>query len=51
MRNNIQPKRFRNVLSGNAKAGGIWFVIQIIGFLIRTILRVTDDRSPWDRGD
>ncbi len=23
MRNNIQPKRFRNVLSGNAKVGGI----------------------------
>ena len=51
MRNNIQPKRFRNVPNGNAKAGGIWLAIQIIGFLIRTILRITDDRSPWERRD
>ncbi|MBR3417760.1 MAG: hypothetical protein IKG82_03630 [Oscillospiraceae bacterium] len=52
MQNNIQPKRFRNVSSGNAKVGGIWFAIQVIGYLIRMILKVTDDdKSPWERRD
>ena len=50
MKHLIDPQKAK-LVSGNAKAGGIWLAIQIIGFLIRTILRVTDDHSPWERRD
>ena len=32
--------------SGNAKITGIWFVIQVIGYLIKV---TDDDKSPWER--
>ncbi len=50
MKHFINPHK-SNIASGNAKVGGIWFAIQIIGYLIRMILKVTDDKSPWERKD
>ena len=51
MKHLIDPHRGK-LASGNAKAGGIWFAIQVIGYLIRMILKVTDDdKSPWERRD
>ena len=47
----IDPRKAK-IASGNAKVGGIWFAIQVIGYLIRMILKVTDDdKSPWERRD
>ncbi len=51
MKHLIDPQKAK-LVSGNAKVGGIWFAIQIIGYLIRMILKVTDDaKSPWERRD
>ena len=51
MKHFITPRK-SNMASGNAKNGGIWFAIQVIGYLIRMILKVTDDdKSPWERKD
>ena len=51
MKHFINPRK-SNMASGNAKIGGIWFAIQVIGYLIRMILKVTDDdKSPWKRKD
>ena len=51
MKHLIDPHKAK-LVSGNAKVGGIWFAIQVIGYLIRMILKVTDDdKSPWDRRD
>ena len=49
MKHLIDPQKAK-LVSGNAKITGIWFVIQVIGYLIRMILKVTDDdKSPWER--
>ena len=49
MKHFINPRK-SNMANGNAKIGGIWFAIQVIGYLIRMILKVTDDdKSPWER--
>ena len=51
MKHLIDPYKAK-LVSGNAKVGGIWFAIQVIGYLIRMSLRVTDDdKSPWERRD
>ena len=51
MKHFINPHK-SNMASGNAKIGGIWFAIQVIEYLIRMILKVTDDdKSPWERKD
>lgn len=51
MKNLINPRSVK-FASGNAKIGGIWFAIQVIGYLIRIILKITDDdKSPWERRD
>ena len=49
MSNFIDPRRAK-MANGNAKVGGIWFAIQVIGYLIRMILKISDDeKSPWER--
>ena len=51
MKHIIDPYKAK-LASGNAKVGAIWFAIQVIGYLIRMILKITDDdKSPWERSD
>jgi len=51
MKHLIDPHKAK-LASGNPKVGGIWFAIQVIGYLIRMILKVTDDdKSTWERSD
>ncbi|MCR4758706.1 MAG: hypothetical protein K5705_00285 [Oscillospiraceae bacterium] len=49
MKHIIAPHK-SSMANGNAKVGGIWFAVQVIGYLIRMILKITDDeKSPWER--
>ena len=49
MKHLIDPQKAK-LISGNGKVGAVWFAIQVIGYLIRMILQVTDDdKSPWER--
>lgn len=49
MKHLINPEVMKSRISGNDKATGIWFAIQVVGYLIRMILKMTDDKSPWER--
>ena len=52
MKHLINSHKMHFKLSGNGKVGVIWFAIQVVGYLIRMILKVTDDeKSPWERRD
>ena len=52
MKHLINSHKLHFTLSGNSKVAGIWFAIQVVGYLLRMILKVTDDdKSPWERRD
>ena len=49
MKHLINSHKTHFTLSGNSMVHGIWFAISVIGYLIRMILKMTDDdKSPWE---
>ena len=49
MRHNIEPRNFRDYPI--KREGLLWSVLKLVGAIIRTILKLTDDNSSLERRD